>query len=83
MADMLNMEVPDLPAGYVPLEVVSVIKCLDEAGNPTIVVRTSDGVMAWEVIGMLTAANDMARADLVSDMTTSWDNADDEDNDSA
>jgi hypothetical protein len=69
VSDVLNIDVPDLPDKFTPLELVAVVKCLDDQGNPTIAVRTSEGLMAWEVIGMLTAASDMARADLVSDLT--------------
>lgn len=59
-----NIKVPDLPDGYTPLEVVAIVKSLDEEGDPVITIRTSDGIMEWEAVGMLIAAGDMARADL-------------------
>lgn len=68
MAQLLNIDMPDLPEGYVPVEAVAVIKCLDDQGNLTIAVRTSSGVMAWEAVGMLISASDMARADLQTDL---------------
>lgn len=81
MSQIENIDVPDLPDKFLPLEIVAVVKCLDDQGNPTIAVRTSEGLMAWEVIGMLTAASDMARADLVSDLTVMPSPFDDEEED--
>lgn len=61
--------VQDLPEGWVPLEVISVVKCLDEKGDPGIAVRQSGNITAWEAVGMMTAAMDIARDALKSDFT--------------
>jgi hypothetical protein len=81
MGQLLNIDVPDLPDGYTPLEIAAVLKCLDEHGEVTLCVRTSNGIMAWEVVGMLIAASDMARADLQTDF--SGGDTDEEDTDAA
>jgi hypothetical protein len=70
MPRLEDVDIPDLPPGYMPLEIVAVIKCFDEAGEPTIAVRSSTGIMAWEALGMLIAASDMTRADLQADFST-------------
>lgn len=69
---------PSLPKNYVPLECVALVKCLDSKGEPTMVIRSTDGLMAWEAIGMLIAAEDMGRADLRRDLTT-WDETEETD----
>lgn len=50
-----------------PLEAVAVFKCLDSDGEPALVVRHSDGVAAWDAIGMLQIALDVNR-DRASEM---------------
>lgn len=79
--DVLKVDVPDLPEGSTPLEAVVVVKCLDNHGSPTIAVRVSEGLMAWEAVGMLIAASDMARGDLQSDFFTLYTDSEDPDND--
>ncbi len=50
-----------LPEGWVPLEMVTVVKCLDEDGEPGLCIRQSGGVSAWEVVGMLQTGLDANR----------------------
>ena len=57
----------DIPEGWVPLEVVSVVKCLDDDGEPALCIRQSGGLSLWEAVGMLTTANDMARESMKGD----------------
>lgn len=65
---VLNLELAGgLPEGWVPVDVVSVVKCLDEDGDTALCVRTSGTLSTWEIIGMLTAANDASREALQAD----------------
>lgn len=53
----------DIPEGWTPLEVVSVIKCLDNEGKPSLSVRTSGGLTEWDIGGMLLWSLDQIRAE--------------------
>lgn len=64
---IIPIHVGDLPESVIPLEMVSVVKFLDEDGKQALAVRISEGLTHWEVIGMLVAAGDAARAELVSE----------------
>lgn len=48
-----NIELPD---GWMPLEGVAVVKCLNETGDVSLLLANTNGVSAWEILGMLTAA---------------------------
>jgi hypothetical protein len=72
--NVANIQLPDLPEGYTPLETVAVIKCLDASGSPTLAIRVSDSLMGWEAVGMLISACDMARSEVQSDFTILRDN---------
>lgn len=54
--NVLGVEVPELPAGYVPLEVVVLVRALAEDGRPALAVRYSEGITSWEAVRMLRAA---------------------------
>lgn len=67
---ILDLELQgELPEGWMPLETVSVIKCLDEEGNPAITVRTTPGWTEWEMLGALMATCDQLRSSMKSDFT--------------
>jgi hypothetical protein len=51
-----------LPEGYVPLDFAVSIKALDEEGDVVIINGRSEGLSAWEALGMLTCATDDIRA---------------------
>lgn len=51
-----GLKTTELQEGYVPLEAVAIIKCLDQNGQPTLVMETTDSLSSWEALGMLTAA---------------------------
>lgn len=67
-----NIKLQDLPEGYMPLETVAVIKCLDANGSPTLAIRMSKGLMPWEAIGMLVTASDQARTEIQEEFTTNY-----------
>lgn len=46
-----NIEVCSLPDGYVPLDVVMLVKCLSAEGDPVWAIRYSPGVNAMELLG--------------------------------
>jgi hypothetical protein len=51
-----------LPDGYVPIDFAVSIKALDEEGDVVIINGRSQGLAAWEALGMLTCATDDLRA---------------------
>lgn len=61
MSTSHGIEVPDLPDGYTPLEVVYTVKCLDEDGALALVNGASDGLNTWEAMGMATSLADDLR----------------------
>lgn len=70
LKEKMNLKIDyshDLPEGWIPVDVVSVVKCLDEEGNSQLCVRQSGGLSTWESIGMFTAALDAARGALQAD----------------
>ena len=69
MADgphIYGLETQDLPDGYTALEAVCVIKCLDDEGRVTLMLRSTSGIMSWEGLGMHEAACEISRARLRS-----------------
>ena len=52
-----------MPAGYVPLEAITVLKCLDDEGDVVIVSRATSGLKVWDHVGLLTVALDAFRQD--------------------
>lgn len=55
-----GLETRPLPEGYIPLEAVAVIKCLDAEGEPVLLTRSTD-MRIWDSVGMLTVALDQDR----------------------
>lgn len=53
-----------LPDGWMPVEAVAVIKCLDTQGEPRLLVVATATLNQWEAVGMLTGALDNVRDDL-------------------
>lgn len=51
----MDIEVPPIPEGWTPLDVVCVIKCLDADGHTVLAVRRSSGITSWEGLGMAQA----------------------------
>ena len=65
MSDILPLELEGgLPEGFIPLEVISVVKCLDQDGDPATCIRQSGGLSREEMVGMLIFASDAIRADV-------------------
>ena len=56
MTAVFGVEVTDLVDGYVPLEVVVLVKALDDEGHVTLVVKYSPDLSSVEALGMLTIA---------------------------
>ncbi|HXJ65151.1 MAG TPA: hypothetical protein VNN79_15460 [Actinomycetota bacterium] len=54
--DIGGLEAPDLEAGWQPLEVVAIFKCLDEEGRVGYAIRETNDVSHVEALGMLAAA---------------------------
>lgn len=67
-------ELPNLPPGYMPLETLAVVKCLDESGELVLVTRQTEGLTPWETLGMLVAATEAAG----EEMAECWEPEDDD-----
>lgn len=59
MAEVLGMEIPDLPEGWQPVEAIVIVKCLrppveDAEDNFAygLASRLTDGMSTWEAAGM-------------------------------
>lgn len=52
-----------LPDNWTPLDAVAVVKCLDEDGNLSYVIRSTETLSDWECFGLLEiAAKSQARS---------------------
>ncbi len=60
---VFGVEVDELPEGVTPLEVVVLVKALDEAGDVCIYTRESATLTMWEAMGMLQMVADQRRND--------------------
>jgi hypothetical protein len=68
MAVVFGVEMPDLPEGAVPLDVVCLVKALDAEGRMMLCERSSDGLTRWEALGMATTFADSMRARLIDSL---------------
>lgn len=64
--EAFGVPVPELPEGYVALEAVVLLECLDDDGTMRLVVRYSEGLSVWRAIGMLDVALATERASVVA-----------------
>lgn len=78
---LMGLDVLELPEGFVPLEAVAVIKALDEESRVSLLMRSTDGLNAWESLGMLDAACATTRDGLVSSFESDDIDNDDEEDD--
>ena len=56
MATAYGLDIQDLPDDWTPLELITVIRCLDEQGCERAVMRSTDGLQDWEIVGLLRTA---------------------------
>lgn len=70
MSEAYGVEMFDIPADFITLEAVCVLKCLDADGNSTVVIRQSDGLNNFEAVGML----DIAHRAIAKSLVESFDN---------
>lgn len=56
MTDVFGVDVTDAPEGWTPLEVVVLVKALNEDGSPAHFTRYSTGLSEFEAVGMLRVA---------------------------
>ena len=64
-----GIEVGPLPDSWTPLEAACMIKCLDEDGNPSWVLRRSDGIDDQELLGTHLLHFELLKSDLLE----AWD----------
>jgi hypothetical protein len=56
-----GLDADALDPGFIPLEATVVLKCLDGEGDVVLVTRSTDGLKAWDRVGLLSAALDLDR----------------------
>jgi hypothetical protein len=61
---IFGLDAMALPESYTPLESIAVIKALDETGQVSLLIRSTDGLNTWEQIGMLDTAMTVTREGL-------------------
>lgn len=61
---VFGCELEPLPANYVALGVVVMVKCLDDDGDLTLIQRVSTDLSAWEAVGMAVSSADLLRQGL-------------------
>jgi hypothetical protein len=61
---IFGLDAMALPESYTPLESIAVIKALDETGQVSLLIRSTDGLNTWEQIGMLDTAITVTREGL-------------------
>lgn len=64
-----NIDVADVPDGWVPMEVVAIVKCATP-DSVAICIRTSPDLSDWEARGMLDTASDIVAQSLLRQFTT-------------
>jgi hypothetical protein len=68
-----------LPSGWVPLEGVVLVKCLDDEGDLSWAFRTTAGLTDEELLGALMTRTDLCRIDTVESYR--WGRRDDDEDD--
>jgi hypothetical protein len=61
MTDIFGLEIENVPASYTPLDATALVKCLDDDGNLTLVVRSTETLQSWELVGILQCGLDLSR----------------------
>lgn len=60
-ATIFGVSVPAIPEGAVAVEAIVLVKAIDADGEPTIFLRSSDGLAPWDMVGVLVMAADIER----------------------
>lgn len=60
-----GLRIMPMPEGWTPLEGIALVKCIDEDGDTTWALRTTDGINDEELLGALVIRTDLLRRDLV------------------
>lgn len=76
--DVYGVRVKDLPENWQGLEVVVLVKALNEDGKVCTIFRYSENLMGWEAIGLLRVAEAAATSDMLDDMYSSEEIEEDE-----
>jgi hypothetical protein len=57
-----------LPENWTPLDAVAVIKCLDEDGDLTFAIRSTETLSDWESFGLLEIAAKSQASDILKNL---------------
>lgn len=77
--EVYGVRIKDIPENWQGLEVVCLIKALNEDGKVSTIFRYSENLMGWEAVGLLRVAEAAAVSDMLDDMYSSEEIEDDED----
>lgn len=61
MASVFGLDVEAVPDGYIPLDAIVLVKALDNDGDETLLIRSTDGLRVWERMGIAQCALDLFR----------------------
>ncbi len=68
MTQVYGLDIQDAPTGWTALEVVVLVKALNAEGRVSMYTRTTDGLAAFEALGLLTAAQRSVSDDLARNL---------------
>lgn len=53
MATVHGLQIPDLVGDLIPVDAVVILKALDADGDMTVTLQTTEGLLLWDIAGML------------------------------
>ncbi len=65
-----NLTVFPLPEGWTPIELLLLVKCLDDEGNPTWCYRATEGINREELLGALRVHAALTEKELVDEWSS-------------
>lgn len=66
--NVFGLEIAELPQGWTPLEAIVIVTCLNEEGETTAVIRSTEGMMPWEMLGLV----EVAKHEWLTDEHNRW-----------
>lgn len=67
---IFNLETEPLPENWTPLDAVAVVKCLDEEGNLSFVIRSTQSLTDWECYGLLAVSSKIQAKEIMDGFET-------------
>lgn len=79
METVLGVPLESLPEGCQPVDIIAIVRALDENGDPCVYFRQSEGLAPWERMGLLNSALHMAEFDDISSIELEGDGEESDD----